>query len=238
MPFGLCNAPSIFQRFIETVLHDILYKLKLMVKAYLDDVLNSEALFQKHRINNIKILMEFEHWGITLNLKKCHFEQRQIDYLGTHYSKGNQEPQSLKLKVLKNWPRSKNVKDIQRFIGFVNFYRRFIGGFAKIAKPLHKLTQKLNPWKWTHEEENSMQELIKKLCEKPLLGQPNPYYPFLLETDASNFAVGAVLSQKSTEDNKTIRPIGFFSKTLSSAQQNWYIVEKEAYALVIALENW
>ena len=94
-----------------------------MVKAYLDDVLNSKALFPKHRINNIEILTEFECWGITLNLKKCHFEQRQIDYLGMHYSKGNQEPQSLKLKVLKNWPCPESVKDVQRFIGFVNFYR-------------------------------------------------------------------------------------------------------------------
>ena len=79
MPFGLCNAPSIFQRFMETVLSDILYKQKLRVKAYLDDVLNSEGTFNLHRINNVKILIEFVHWGITLNLKKCHFEQNKID---------------------------------------------------------------------------------------------------------------------------------------------------------------
>jgi len=136
-----------------------------------------------------------------------------------------------------SWPTPSCVKDIQSFIGLANYYRRFIPGFAKLAHPLHKLLRKNAKFIWTSEAQTAFDLLKSKFVSAPILIHPNRELPFVVETDSSNFAIGAVLSQRSSEDHM-LHPLAFFSRALNGAEKNYPIYDKELLAIVAALENW
>src|SRR5260221_1061983 len=142
----------------------------------------------------------------------------------------------VKVQGVTDWPQPAKVKDVQSFIGFVNFYWRFICDFSEIACPLHMLTQKSKDWSWGAAEQQAFDTLKSTITSAPMLAFPSKSGPFHLECDASNFATGAVLSQQ--QEDRLFHPIGFMSKSFSNTERNYQIHDKEMLAIMHALEEW
>ena len=142
----------------------------------------------------------------------------------------------IKVAGVADWPEPSNVKEVQSFVGFCNFYRRFIRDFSLIARPLHDLTKKESSWKWGMKEGEAFTALKKAITSSPVLLQPNHDHPFRLEVDASNYATGAVLSQEG--DDGKWHPVGFVSNSFSSVERNYDVHDKELYAIIRGLEEW
>jgi hypothetical protein len=141
-----------------------------------------------------------------------------------------------KVEGVRNWATPSTKKHVRSFLGFCNFYRAFIRGFAKLAKPLNNLTKKDAPWVWGNDEQNTFDTLKHRITEEPILRQPQMDKQFELEVDASGYAIGAVLMQRQ-EDGKR-HPVGFYSATLNDAERNYDIYDLELLAVVKSLENW
>lgn len=141
-----------------------------------------------------------------------------------------------KVEAILLWEEPQSVKQLQMFLGFANFYRRFIHQFARIVKPLTRLLQKEQPWKWTITQQTAFDKLKKEFTSAPVLQHPNINKPFYIETDASAFARSGVLSQKDSEGK--LHPCAFISKTLAQTEQNYDIHDREMLAIVAALKEW
>jgi len=142
----------------------------------------------------------------------------------------------VKIAGVKEWPNPKNVTEVQSFVGFVNFYRRFIPEFSHVAKPLHQLTKKGEPWQWSETEEGAFRELKGLVTSAPVLVLPDQKAQFRLETDVSGYATGAILSQLC--DDRMWHPIGFMSKSLNLAERNYAVYDKELLSIIHGLEEW
>ena len=234
MFFGLCNSPATFQ----TMMNDLFRKLieEGVVAVYMDDILIYTETLEKHRQVVSRVLQILKENKLYLKPEKCIFEARKIEFLGLILSEKQVEMDPVKIEGVAKWPIPRNVKDVQSFLGFVNFYRRFIEDFSKIARPLHDLTQKDSKWHWEEKEVNAFESLKKKVTSAPILIQPDVTQPFQLETDASDFASGAVLSQLA--DDGKWRPVGFLSKSFNDAERNYPIYDKELLSVVRALREW
>src|SRR5258708_7944634 len=142
----------------------------------------------------------------------------------------------IKVQGVTDWPQLTKVKDVQSFIGFVNFYRRFIWNFSEIAHPLHALTRKSKNWSWGTAEQQAFDALKNAVTSAPMLAFPSKSGLFQLECNASNFATGAVLSQQ--QEDGLFHPIGFMSKSFSDTERNYQIHDKEMLAIMHTLEEW
>jgi len=234
MPFGLKNAPAVFQHFINDVLEGILGKF---VYSYIDDIIIFSSNLDSHFNHISEVLLRLRKFGLFAKLEKCEFCVSFIDFLGHRISGDGISMDPKKVSSVLEWPTPKNVKEVQSFIGFLNYYRRFIHNFAKIAHPLHNLTKKNVKFLWTDECEQSFSNLKSQFTSAPVLSYPDRNSEFLVETDSSNFAIGAILSQKSKKDNM-IHPIAFYSRSLTGPEKNYAIYDKELLAIISALEQW
>ena len=135
------------------------------------------------------------------------------------------------------WPTLSNKKEVQSFLGFTNFYRRFIEGFSHIARPLFDLTKADSVFKWSSKEKIVFDTLQNRITSTPILTLPDNSRPYRIEADSSDFATRAVLSQQNPEDNKW-HPVAFLSKSLSPVERNYKIHDKEMLAIIRALEEW
>ena len=142
----------------------------------------------------------------------------------------------VKLGGIKDWPTPTTVKQVRSFLGFGNFYRRFIQNFANLARPLNDLLRKDIKFEWTQEHQNSFDTLKKRFTEEPVLMMPDQSRPFQIEADASKYATGAVLTQ--TDSNGDRHPVAFISKTLSPTERNYEIYDRELLSIIRALEDW
>ena len=158
--------------------------------------------------------------GTKLSWKKCQIETTKVDFLGFTFSKEQCIPQDSKIQAIQEWKVPTKLKELQSFLGFINFYRTFIPNLAEITRPLYELLQKDKKFEWTPERETTFQNLKKVITSNTVLRTPNDYFPFIVEVDTSGYAVGAALSQRNHLEKKP-RPIAFFSKSLSPAQQNY-----------------
>jgi len=234
MPFGLKNAPAVFQHFINDVLEDVLGKFAY---SYIDDIIIFSPNFKTH-ISHVKTVLELlRSAGLYAKLEKCEFFVPFIDFLGHRISSEGIHMDPSKVSSILNWPTPSNIKDVQSFIGLANYYRRFIPGFATIARPLHKLLKKNIKFIWSSEAQTAFDTLKSKFISAPVLAFPDRDIPFQVETDSSNFAIGAILSQVSPQDNM-VHPVAFFSRSLTGPERNYPIYDKELLAIVAALENW
>ncbi|KII64900.1 Transposon Ty3-I Gag-Pol polyprotein [Thelohanellus kitauei] len=224
MPFGLTNAPSTFQRLMDAVLKDLNCAI-----AYLDDVVIFSPNSEQHLKDIEAVLNRFENHGLKINQRKCKFFAQEIEYLGYIVSKEGIKPNTQSLDALKKWQTPDNTKKLQQFLGTCNYYSRFLKNYSKIAFPLYRLLRKGVTWLWDEDCQNSFKTLISELQNLPTLGLPDRNSSFIISCDASDVAVGAVLSQ--TRNGKQI-PISFASQVLNTSQRRYSTTDKELYALI------
>ena len=235
MYFGFSNAPATFQEMMNDILKDLILEGKVMV--YLDDILIFTITVEENRAITAEVLKRLQDNDLFAKPEKCFFEKDSIEYLGMIISHGHIKMDPTKLAGVTEWPAPTKVKQVQAFLGFANFYRRFIKDFAKHAKPLTTLTKKDQKWTWGEEQEQAFQSLKLAFTTAPILRIPDDENPFRLETDSSDFATGAVLSQLAPEDNMW-HPVAFYSKSLGVHERNYKIYDKELLAIIRALEEY
>jgi hypothetical protein len=193
MTFGLCNAPATFQSFMNDIFTDLIDAGHLIV--YLNDILLfHHALADLHALTH-EVLRRLTKYDLYLKPEKCSFDQTSIEYLGIIIDNGNVRMDPAKVQGITKWPHPTKVKEIQSFLGFCNFYRRFIHDYSKIAHPLFHLTKKDIPFTWTTTQQSAFDTLIHSFTVAPVLLLPDRARPFRLITDASDFAVSAILEQ-------------------------------------------
>ena len=225
MPFGLCNAPATFERLMEVLLAGLNWKRCLI---YIDDLLIFGATYQACLANLQEVLSKLKEANLKVKPKKCFLFQEEVAYLGHIVSRHGVKPNPDNTARVRLWPAPTTVKDVRQFLGLCSYYRRWIPGFATIAAPLHNLTKKEVPFTWCNQCEAAMQQLKDLLCDAPILAYPNRYGTFVLDTDASNFGIGAVLSQN---QGKTERPISYASRSLSRTQRAYCTTHRELLAV-------
>ena len=232
MPFGLKNAPATFQRLMNNVLTG-LQGLKCFV--YLDDIVIFADSIETHSNKLIEILKRLENHNLKLQPDKCEFMRHEVAYLGHIVSKDGVKPNPEKIDCIKNYPRPLNTKDIKSFLGLVGYYRKFIPAFSNSSQKLTCLLKKNVDFKWSDTQEEAFQSLKNSLISEPILQYPDFSKSFTLTTDASNFAIGAVLSQGSKHKDL---PIAYASRTLNKAESNYSTTEKELLAIVWACQHY
>ena len=232
MPFGLTNAPATFQRLMECTLAGLVGDQCLI---YLDDVIIFSSTFNDHLRRLASVFDRLRAAGLKLKASKCHFIQEQVTYLGHIISSEGIKPDNAKLTAVTTYPTPQNTKEVKQFMGISNYYRRFIPAYAHIAEPLHRLLRKSSKtFQWTEQCEASFNTLKSKLTTPPILAFPRFTDPFIVSTDASNRAIGGVLSQ--IQDGHE-RVIAYWSRQLTKAQRNYSTIEREALAIVGAVKE-
>lgn len=234
MFFGLCNSPATFQTMMNELFRELIEEG--VVAVYMDDILIFTKTLVEHRQVVRRVLQILSDNNLFLKPEKCIFETDQIEFVGFLLSNGKIEMDPVKVTGVRDWPTPHNVTEVQSFLGFINFYRRFIDNFSHIAHPLHQLTRKDAPWTWGSEEEKAFQELKRLVTSFPILVHPDPSKRFRLETDSSGRATGSVLSMLC--DDEKWRPVGFYSKGLSPAERNYDVHDKELLSIIRGLEEW
>lgn len=239
LPFGLKNAPSIFQRTLDDILREHIGRICFV---YMDDIIIF-AKNEKEHYDNLNIIFHtLKSANMKVQLDKCEFLKKEVEFLGFVISDNGIKTNPKKVEAITNFPKPKTLRELRSFLGITNYYRRFIRDYAKIAKPLTMLlrgeagrTTKHNSRKILVDLNENALEAFNKLksiltSDDVMLAYPNFNKEFSLTTDASNYALGAVLSQ----DN---RPIVFLSRTLSRAEEHYATNEKEMLSIVWALKS-
>lgn len=233
MPFGLKNGPATFQRAMNNVLHGLLGN---KCHVYLDDIVVLGENLQCH-IQNLKtILQRLALFNLKIQLDKCEFLKRETEFLGHVITQDGVKPNKDKIKKILEWPLPKNPTEIKQFLGLSGYYRRFIKDYSKIAKHMTKYLKKDVPLDMTDQEYRKSFETLKTtIATDQILTYPDFNKPFILTTDASEYALGAVLSQV---QNNVERPIAFASRTLNKTEINYATNEKEALAIIWAVKKY
>lgn len=233
MPFGLTNAPAIFQSMMDTLFRPYLDKF---VVVYLDDILVFSNSVSDHYDHLRIVLSILRKNHLYCKPSKCQLFVDEIHYLGYIVSPRGVSMDPEKVKAICDWPIPKTVKQIQSFLGLANFYRAFIKNYSTITEPLTRLLRKNTPYSWNPEAQQAFEQLKKNFTKASFLRHPDTSRPFIVTTDASDFAVGAVLSQE--QSDSTIQPVAFFSRKFLPAEVNYPIYDKELLAIVLAFKQW
>jgi transposase InsO family protein len=234
MFFGMCNSPATFQSMMDAIFSDMIDDNIVII--YMDDIFifaPDESTLTK---NTRKVLARLQENDLFLKPAKCEFNKTKVEYLGMVIEEGKISMDSGKLKGIQDWPTPTTVKQVRSFLGFGNFYRRFIWHFSELAKPLNDLLKKDQKFEWTNNCQRAFDELKKRFTEEPVLMMPDQTKPFQIESDASKYATGAVLTQ--LDSNGDRHPISFISKTLSPTERNYEIYDRELLGIIRALEEW
>ena len=231
MAFGLTGAPGTFAQLMQFVLGDLLPD---KVQVFLDDIRVLGATLDEQLANLRAVLERLRVAGLKLKPSKCKFLQRRVEFLGHIVSENGIEPDESKVEKIKTFPIPRNVSEVRSWISLCGYYRKFVPGFAAIAHPLTQLTKKDAKFEWSIDCQTAFEELKNRLITAPILAYPDFSLPFLIFTDASNFAVGAILSQ--IQNGKEV-VIAYASKQLEKAQLNYSTIEKEAFAIIFATKQ-
>lgn len=234
MPFGLKTAPATFQRAMDNVLRGLRGLQGIHCLVYLDDIIIYSTSLQEHIVKLRKIFDRLRQTNLKVTLDKCEFLKKEVLYLGHTITKDGLKPNDDKIKAVLQFPLPKTPTEIKSFLGLVGYYRKFIKDFSKITQPLKNCLKKKNKVTITKEFVDAFEKCKELLTNAPLLQYPDFEKPFLLTTDASNFALGAVLSQGPAGSDK---PIAFASRTLNDAETRYSAIEKELLAIVWACKH-
>lgn len=229
MPMGLKTSPSSFSRMITMAMAGLNYEKCLI---YLDDLIVFGRNLTVHNKNLQDIFERLRAVNLKLNPAKCDFLRKEILYLGHVISSEGIMPDPAKISTVQNYPRPTNTDEVKRFVAFTNYYRKFLPKFAEIAHPLNKLTRKGVPFEWNTKCEQSFETLKQRLASPPILQYPDfsDQNRFIVQTDASNNAIGAILS------NGNGLPIAYASRSLNKGEKNYPVIEKELLAIVWAVK--
>ena len=229
VPFGLSNAPSVFTKVMQNVLRPVLGRCACV---YLDDCLCYSPSAEQHERDLAEILTLLRSHNLYANAKKCQLFLREVKYLGHILSGHGIQVDSAKTAVVSDWPEPTNLKDLQRFLGLANYFRRFVPKYSEVARPLTRLTGKdAFHTPFTVEESHSFKELKKALVSPPTLAIPDFTKPFEVYVDASDIACGGILLQ-----NK--QPVAYHSKTFTPAERNYPVHDRECLGIVSAYREW
>jgi len=233
MPFGLTNAPAAFQRFMNDLFSDL---LDVCIVVYLDDILIYSNDITQHQKHIKEVLKRLRKAGLYVKAEKCEFHSDSVEYLGYVLSLSGLTMSDAKVKTIQEWPEPKKVKDIQSFLGFANFYRHFIFNYSDIVIPLTRLTRKDTPWNFDKACRKAFNTLKQAFTSAPILTHWIPDTQLVVETDASDYALAAILSIM-TKDNE-IHPVAFHSRTFSAPELNYDVHDKELLAIFEVFKIW
>ena len=234
VPFGVCNAPSAFQAMMDDIFADHFDK---GVAVYLDDILMyTDGDVDKHRALVRTVLGRRQDNILYAKLCKCEFEVESVEFLGHILGKNGISMEASKVKAVKEWPSPSTVTELQSFLGFTNYYRKFINNFSQICIPLTKLLKKETKFNWNEECETSFLKLKREFKNNVTLKHPDPSKPYIVETDASGYAVGGILSQE--DEDGELRPVAFYSRKFSPAEENYEVYDQELLAIRQCFAVW
>ena len=236
MPFGVMNAPAVFQRLMQRVLAGLKTECgKEFVSVYLDDVIIFSETLQDH-VRHLRMVFDrIRAANLKLNPKKCKFMCDEVDYLGHLVTPAGLRPNNRNLDAVKHFPVPTNLRQLRQFLGLTSHYRRFIMNYSQLAHPLYQLTRKGALFHWTADCESAFESLRMKLITAPVLAYPNFDNDFVLETDASKQGLGAILSQYQTD--RRLHPVAYASRSVSLAEANYAITDLETLAVVWAVTH-
>ena len=247
MPFGLKNSPSTFQRMMEKVLDGLIMNI---CAVYLDDVIVYAKTKSELYDNLATIFDRFRNANLRLKPKKCKFFQDSVEFLGHQVSADGVQCSDKHIAAVSDWAEPKDVKELQTFLGFANFFRRFVPGFAHVANPLTQLLKghchkkrsytkskksksksvsEPAPWQWGPAQIHAFNSLKSALCSPPCLAYPDFSKPFQLHCDASRVGLGAALYQ--TDDSGKLHPVAYGSRSLTGSERNYSAYKLEFLAL-------
>ena len=229
MPFGLANAPATFERL--TGLRGLHWQTCLV---YLDDIIVFSKTFDTHLARLEEVIDRIGAAGLKLSPKKCHLFQSEVVFLGHVVNKDGISTDPAKIQTVKDWPQPKSVKEVRSFLGLCSYYRKFVQGFATIAKPLHELTQKDKAFFWSETCQRAFESLKTAVISSPILAYSDAEGELILDTDASGVGLGAVLSQVQEGSE---RVIGYYIRTLTQPERQYCVTRRELLALVAAVKQ-
>ena len=236
MPFGLKNAPAVFQRLMEKVLQQLNpVDGKEFVSVYIDDIIVFSSSFQEHVDHVSRVFKALQNAGLKLKPSKCRLFRKEVEYLGYRLTPDGLLPNAFQTKAVAEFPTPSSLHELRQFIGLASYYRRFIEGFASIAQPLHLLTRKGIKFVWSTACQDAFQLLKEKLVSHPILRYPDFNKDFFLETDTSILGLGAVLNQE--QSDRMLHTIAYASQAISQSEANYAITELETLAVVWAFTH-
>jgi len=234
MFFRLTNSPATFQAIINELLRDLINTGK--VTAFIDNVIVGTEDEEGHDELVAEIIKMLEENDIYIKLEKRKWKVRKVGFLRVVIGLEGIKIEEKKVKEVLEWPTLKCVKDVQKFLELANYYHQFIKGFASIARPLHDMVKKDQKWKWTEKQKEVFKELKKQFTKEPVLAVLDLDKKMRMEVDASDYAMGGVLSME-CEDGRW-RPVAFLSKSLNETKRNYKIHDKEILVIIRESENW
>jgi len=234
MFFGLTNSPATFQAMMNKLLRDLINTGKVAV--FIDDVIVGMEMEEGHDELVAEVIKRLEENDLYVKPEKCKWKVGEVDFLGVVIGPEGIKMEKEKVKGVLEWPIPKCVKDIQKFLGLANYYRRFIERFATVARPLHDLVKKDKKWDWMEREEKAFRELKERFTKEPVLAAPDINKKMRMEVDASDYVTGGVLSMKCKDG--LWRLVAFLSKLLNETERNYEIHDKEMLAIIRGLEVW
>ena len=233
MPFGLTNAPATFQRYVNETLRPYLDQF---CTTYLDDVLVYSENLEEHTTHVRLVLELLQKASLQVKPQKCEFDKTTTEYLGVIITLNGLQMDPKKVSVVMEWPISQKLRDVWRFVGFRNYYRRFIKNFSHIVRPLTLLTKKNQKFEWGEAQQHAFETLKSAFTSAPVLRHFDPAKEITLKTDALNLVSAGILSQP--DDEGILHPIAYYSKKHSPAECGYLIYDKELLAIVLAFKHW
>ena len=233
LPFGVKNAPLYFQRTMNNVLKEGLGEYCLV---YIDDIVVFSDTFEKHIKHLNKVFHMLDKVNLKVNIEKCNFALKQLRLLGKVVNGFGVTTDPTLIKDMVEFPRPKTARQVKQFLALLGYYRHFIEGFQYKAAPLYKLTHDDTKWVWDEIHEKTFIELKNLMITAPILIHPDWTKEFHIATDASKIGIGGILSQ--ADENNKLHPVAYFSKVLTTTQQNYSTTEREMLALVEATRKW
>jgi hypothetical protein len=233
MPFGMKNAPAVFQREMSRVLQARLHR---GVGVFIDDIIIYSKTVEQHEELVEFVLRRLQEEGYYAHPDKCEFFKRSISFLGHIVSEGGVAVQEHKVKAVSEWPEPRTKRHVRQFLGLTGYYRKFIPCYSEIATPLTDLTKDTVKFEWTEREQAAFELLKNKLTVADVLAHPDQSKQYIISTDASGFACAGVLSQD--QPDGTRRPIAYMSRKMSDAERRYPTHDKELLAIVQSVEHW
>lgn len=232
VPFGLANAPAVFQRTIYKLLGNLRFE---EVLTFMDDLLLPSSNVEDGLRILKKVLQLMRKSNLKLNLQKCTFLKSEVNYLGHVVSPNGIRPGDRKLDAVNNFPTPVNVHQVRQFIGLCSYFRKFIQNFAIIARPLTELTKKNAKWGWEKQQDDSFKKLKSLLANKPVLALYNREYETEIHTDASKMGIAGILLQR--QPSGELKPVIFFSRVTTREEMIYHSYELETLAVVESLKR-